>query len=205
MKSTDQEKIAAAMEARHQGTARLLERVHTTLQHMHRERARVTVAAVARRADVSRTFLHQNEQAKALVAGAAKQADAQRSALRTKRAEQQDASWRERALNAEEAVKTCHGEIRLQRTRIAVLLGRVQDLEADLPSDAVQKLVTENTTLKQTVWQLSQDKGRLEDRLKGARENNRFLDKRLAELEATIADEMTSRLSTHASAPLSVT
>lgn len=37
--------------------------------------------------------------------------------------------------------------------------------------------------------------GCCQEQLKGARDNNRFLDKRLAELEAAIADGMTAHIS----------
>src|SRR5262249_48878169 len=95
-----------------------------------------------------------------------------------------EASWRERALNAENALKVAHSEICQQRNATAELLGRIRDLEQDLPADGVQRVITENTTLKHQVRQLGQDNQRLEDRLRGARDNARFLDKRLADLEA---------------------
>jgi phage shock protein A len=83
-----------------------------------------------------------------------------------------------------------HTEIALQRNNIGQLLGKIRDLENDLPEDDVQRIVTENTALKQQVRQLTQDKRRLEERLKGARDNNRFLDKRIADLEAELADRL---------------
>jgi hypothetical protein len=39
----------------------------------------------------------------------------------------------------------------LQRNNIGQLLGKIRDLENDLPEDGVQRIVTENTTLKQQV------------------------------------------------------
>jgi len=66
-------------------------------------------------------------------------------------------------------------------------------LEQDLPKDAVQRVMTENTTLKRQVQQLTCERRSLEDRLKGARENSRFLDKRAAELEAQPAELLTQR------------
>ncbi|MFI8438957.1 hypothetical protein ACIGJO_35580 [Streptomyces sp. NPDC079020] len=59
------------------------------------------------------------------------------------------------------------------------------------PKDAVQRVMTENTTLKRQIQQLTSERRSLEDRLKGARENNRFLDKRAAELEAQLAELLT--------------
>ena len=63
----------------------------------------------------------------------------------------QEATWRERALNAEDALKAAHAEIVQQRERIGELLGHVRDLEAEWTQDAIQRITTENTTLKQRV------------------------------------------------------
>lgn len=180
------ERANAAIQARRGTVAVMLDRVRDTVGQMRRERARVTVAAVARRADVSRTFLYQNPTARALVADAMAATGHQRVVDHAEHAAHIDAAWRERALNAEDALKAAHAEITMQRTTIGQLLGKVRDLENDLPEDGVQRLITENTTLKQQVRQMVQDKSRLEERLKGARDNNRFLDKRVANLEAQL-------------------
>jgi hypothetical protein len=50
---------------------------------------------------------------------------------------------------------------------------------------------TENTTLKQRVRQLTADNRTLEERLQAARSNLRFQDRRLADLEARLADATT--------------
>ena len=99
-----------------------------------------------------------------------------------------EATWRERALNAEDALKAAHAEIPAQRTRIGELLGQVRDLEAEWTEEAIQRITTENTTLKQRVRQLTTDNRTLDERLKAARSNLRFQDRRLADLEARIAD-----------------
>ncbi|MEU3622793.1 hypothetical protein [Amycolatopsis coloradensis] len=74
----------------------------------------------------------------------------------------------------------------MQRNGIGQLLGKIRDLEQDLPEDGIQRIVTENTTLKQTARQLTQENRRLHERLQGARDNTRFLDKRVADLEAQL-------------------
>jgi hypothetical protein len=102
-----------------------------------------------------------------------------------------EATWRERALNAEEALKTAHTEILTQRTRIGELLGQIRDLEAEWTQEAVQRITAENTTLKQRVRQLTTDNRTLDERLKAARSNLRFQDRRVADLEAQIADPST--------------
>ncbi|MCX5061697.1 DUF6262 family protein [Streptomyces sp. NBC_00452] len=188
MTLTAEDRTAAAVAARRRAADLMNERVRDALTQIRRERAKVTFAAVARRADVSRTFLYQNDTARKLVETAAADAAGKARADQTEQAAHLEATWRERALNAEETLKITQAEILAQRAQIAGLLGKVRDLESDLPSDAGQRLISENTTLKDQVRQLRQDHKSLEGRLKSARENNRFLDKRIADLETQLLE-----------------
>jgi N-acetylglutamate synthase/N-acetylornithine aminotransferase len=154
----------------------MLDRIRHTLRIMRRARTKITVVAVARQANVSRTFLYQNPEARALVANAAVAAGVQRDEGHAAAAAHAEQMWRERALNAEDSLADAHREIIQQRATIGELLGRVRDLERDLPEDSVQHLLTQNNTLKQQTRQLSLDNQRLTERLQGARDNNRFLD-----------------------------
>jgi chromosome segregation ATPase len=168
----------------------MLQRLQTALAAMARDHTPVTVAALARTARVSRTFLYQNQQARALVEQATRTSGLQ-TGISNSRSRPQPA-WRERALNAEEALAQTQREIRTQRTRIAELLGKIRDLEHDLPEGSLQRIVTENTSLKQQVRQLTHDKQHVQERLASARQNNRFLDKRVADLEAQLAPYLTT-------------
>jgi cell division protein FtsB len=56
----------------------------------------------------------------------------------------------------------------------------------------LQRIVAENTTLKQQGRQLTQDKQHIQERLASARQNNRFLDKHIADLEAQLAPYLTA-------------
>ncbi|MEV8605138.1 DUF6262 family protein [Streptomyces griseoviridis] len=58
-------RTAAALAARRRRTEAALERVHQAIARLRREKAQVSVAAVARRADVSRTFFYDNIEARA--------------------------------------------------------------------------------------------------------------------------------------------
>ncbi len=136
---------------------------------------------------VSRTFLYQIPDARALVTQAAAQGTGERVREQADHVDQQEASWRERALNAEDALKAAHAEIRTQRSRIGELMGQVRDLEAEWTQEAIQRITTENTTLKQRVRQLARANRVLEERLQAARSNLRFQDRRLADLEAQLA------------------
>jgi chromosome segregation ATPase len=180
----------AAVRARRHATQEMLERLQAALAAAARDHTPVTVAALARTVRVSRTFLYQNQQARALIE--------QTNRVNRPHPEVSDSgsraqpAWRERALNAEDALAQAHREIRTQRTHIAELLGKLRDLEHDLPEGSLQRIVTENTTLKQHVRQLTQDNQRYQERLASARQNNRFLDKRVADLEAQLAPYLTT-------------
>jgi chromosome segregation ATPase len=181
-------RTAAALAARRRTTEAAVARVHDALARLHREKARISVAAVARYADVSRTFLYDNPEARAAVAAATADVGERRTRLLDDQTIERDATWRERALNAEEALKAARNEILTQRARIGELLGQIRDLETQWTEEAIQRITTENTTLKQRVRQLTAENRSLDERLKAARSNLRFQDRRIADLEAQIAD-----------------
>jgi hypothetical protein len=177
----------AALTARRRSTEAALGRVRDAITRLRREKTQVSVAAISRRADVSRTFLYGNADARAAVAAAIAQAGGQRSRILDAQDDEREATRRERALNAEAALKAAHTEILAQRTRIGELLGQVRDLQSEWTQEAVQRITSENTTLKQCVRTLTADNRVLEEKLKAARENLRFHDKRIADLEARLA------------------
>ncbi|TXL84985.1 DUF6262 family protein [Streptomyces sp. IB2014 016-6] len=185
--SSNAARTNAANHARRDNTERMLQRVRDTLRQMRRDRQPIQTAAVARRAEVSRTFLYQNEEAKRLLADAAAETPA--LAAVTTRGQPAPANpWKDRALNAEDALKLAYEEITSQRRQIGQLLGQVRDLETDLPADAVERITGENRRLRQENRKLTTDNEQLTARLKAARENNRFLDTRIASLEAEIGE-----------------
>ncbi|MFF2721373.1 hypothetical protein [Streptomyces sp. NPDC058011] len=102
--------------------------------------------------------------------------------------DEREATWRERALNAEDALKVAHTKILAQRIRIGELIGQICDLRAGWTEEAIQRITAENTNLKQRVRQLTTDTRTLDERLKAARSNLRFQDRHVADLEARIAD-----------------
>jgi chromosome segregation ATPase len=186
-----QPRTAAALAARRRDTQAALERVHEAIARLRRDKTPVTVAAIARRADVSRTFLYTNSDARTTLAKSIRETAVQRDRLQDELDDAGQASWRERALNAEHALKTANHEIMTQRTRIGELLGRIRDLEAEHTQDAIQHVTTENTTLKQRVRDLTDDNRTLDERLKAARSNLRFQDRRIADLEVRLTDPTT--------------
>jgi chromosome segregation ATPase len=183
-------RTAAALAARHRDTQAALGRVGDAIARLRREKTPVSVAAVARRAGVSRTFLYTNDDAKSAVGKAIRQTAGQPRRVLAEVDDTREATWRERALNAEDALKGAHTEILAQRNRIGELLGRLRDQEAEWTQDAVERITAENTTLKQRVRELTTDNRALDERLNAARSNLRFQDRRIADLEAQLADTL---------------
>ncbi|MEU6972738.1 hypothetical protein AB0A71_34490 [Kitasatospora aureofaciens] len=65
-------------------------------------------------------------------------------------------------------------------------MGQIRDFDQMVPGESVQSLVTENTTLKHRVQQLTREHRALQERLEGARSNLRFAEKRIADLEVQL-------------------
>ena len=188
MTGGDGGRTAAAVAARWRNTQAALARVRDAVARTRREKAPVTVAVVSRRARVSRTFLYSNPEARAVLADAIADTQTRNAHDLADRDAEEEATWRERALNAEDALKAAHAEILQQRERIGELLGQVRDLEAEWTQEAIHRVTTENTTLKQRVRQLTAHNRTLDERLKAARSNLRFQDRRVADLEARLLD-----------------
>jgi hypothetical protein len=176
----------AANQARRRRTEEKLRQVADAIGQLQRRRLPVTYPAIASRAGVSRTFLYDNPAARDLVTAAITRTGGQRQRDAADRDARVEASWQQRALNAEQALKAAHAEIRAQRARIGELLGQLRDTQHDHDSDAVQQLTTDNATLKQRLRDLAASNRTLDERLQAARSNNRFLDKRIAGLEAQL-------------------
>jgi hypothetical protein len=184
--STERTRTRGANQARQQATETKLDRLRDTLRTMQRDRILITYPSVARRSGVSRTFLYQNADAKALMTAAVTASGKQRRQVQAGHDAQVQASWQQRALNAEDALKAAHAEIGTQRERIGILLGQIRDIQAEYTQDTVHRVVTENSTLKRRVRELTDDNRSLGEKLQAARSNNRFLDKRIADLEAQL-------------------
>jgi chromosome segregation ATPase len=188
MSTGPQPRTAAANAARRAATEAKVQRVRDAIAQLRRRTQPITYPAVALRAAVSRTFLYENSDARALVTAAAASGTAQRAQAAAAADARQEASWRERALNTEAALKAAHAEIRAQRDRIATLMGQARDAEGEWTPQAIGRITSENTTLKQRVRQLTLDNRTLQERLQAARSNVRFADRRIAQLEAQLLD-----------------
>jgi hypothetical protein len=95
MTGGDGRRTAAAVAARRHNTQAALARVRDVLARMRREKTPVTVAAVSRRAAVSRTFLYSNPEAQALLAYATADTRARTAQDLTGHDAGQEATWRD--------------------------------------------------------------------------------------------------------------
>jgi chromosome segregation ATPase len=178
----------AAIAARRQQTKDKITRVERAIGQLRRERGRLAVRAIAERADVSATFLYENPEARALVQQAVTDSKSRHDRRTSEKHEQIEASWRERALNAEAELTRTQNDVLTQRQRIGELMGQLRDIDQMVPGESVQQLTTANTTLKRRLQQVTQEHRKLQERLEGARTNLRFADKRIADLEAQILE-----------------
>ncbi|MFI9366757.1 DUF6262 family protein [Kitasatospora sp. NPDC053057] len=182
-------RTAQALKARRQRTEDSLRRIKDAVVHMENTKIPITVSAVARHADVSRTFLYEHPQARTLVEEGTRRAAGRRIQERHDDLAEREASWRERALNTEDALKVTQDEVLNQRAQIAELLGQVRDLQTEWTEDDIVRITTENSILKRRVRELEQENRRATDRLAAARDNIRFADKRIADLEAQLLED----------------
>ena len=179
-----------AIAARRQRTTQMLTRVENAVTRLRLDGAPVTVRALAEHAWVSATFPVRQPQ-RPCPAFSARDAAASGAAARSAASVgQAEASWRERALNAEDALSHAHTEILTQRRRIGELAGTLRDLETPLSAASAQLLAAENSTLHQRIRQLTDEHRTLRERLDAARSAGRFLDRRVADLEAQLAEHI---------------
>jgi predicted RNase H-like nuclease (RuvC/YqgF family) len=187
---TESARTGPAIAARRQGTAHMLTRVEDAITRLRLDGTPLTVRALAGHARVSATFLYGNPRARALLSSARDTAASRATTRSAATAARAEASWRERALNAEDALHHAHTEILTQRRRIGELTGTIRDLETPLPADSAQRITAENTTLHHRIRQLTDEHRTLRERLAAARSTSRFLDRRVADLEAQIAEHI---------------
>jgi hypothetical protein len=68
-------------------------------------------------------------------------------------------------------------------------MGQIRDAEQMVSDESLQAVMTENTTLRRRVLPPTQEHRALQERLDGARSNNRFADKRIADLEVQLLEQ----------------
>ena len=141
-----------------------------------------------------RHVLLRNTHARALLATARAATISRQQRTAAAEADRHEAAWRERALNAEHALGHAHTEILTQRRRIAELAGQIRDLQQPSSGESARRPAAENTALQQQVHRLTGEHRTLQEHLDAARSTNRFLDRRVADLEAQLAEHIARRI-----------
>jgi hypothetical protein len=167
--TTDPAPTAAAIAARRQQTRDKLIRVGKAISQLQHERGQPTIRSVAARAGVSTSFLYANPEARSLIQAGLAADHHQRERTTLTAHARTEATWRERALNAEAELGRTQKEILAQRQRIGELMGQLRDVDRMVPGESIQHLSTENATLRRRVDQLTQEHRTLRERLEGSR------------------------------------
>lgn len=137
---------------------------------------------------MSATFLYESTEARALVRNAIIDSLSRHDRQARQQHDQTEATWRERALNAEAELTRAQKEVLYQRQRVGWLMGQTRDFDQMVPGEPRRSLTAENTTLKHRVQQLTREHRTLHERLEGARSGLSFSAKRIATLEAELIE-----------------
>jgi hypothetical protein len=138
---------------------------------------------VAQLAGVSRSFTYENAAANQMIAAAQARTDARAEDRIEGRTAQQEASWRERALNAEAEIRNLRREISTQRQLVGDLLGQLREPDGTWIEEDRNRLRQENEHLLSERNQLLRERNEFQRRLDGARANiSRIHERRVQEL-----------------------
>lgn len=172
-----------AIDARRRDTATKLAALRKAINTIGRTGTPVTRADVARLSGVSRSFTYQNQHANTLITDAQTRTHNRHgTALRAMTA-QQEASWRERALNSEDRLRELKQELAQQRRLVAELLGQLRDPDVTWLEHDRTRLREDNQRLLNERNQLLAGQRDLQLKLDGARANlSRLASARATEL-----------------------
>ena len=143
--------------------------VGKAVKALARAGAPVTCAGVARLAGVSRSFIYENGQARAILTTAQARTQARTAGRIPAATAQQEASWRERALNAEQHARDLKRELTAQRRLAAGLLGQLRQPDGTWLAGERDRLHAENEHLLAERNQLARERGDLQRKLDAAR------------------------------------
>lgn len=172
-----------AIDARRQEATTKVASVVKAVKLLGRTGAPITRAAVSQLAGVSRSFTYENDQARSIIAAAQARTQARAESRPETLTAQQEASWRERALNAEEEVRKLRGELTTQRRLVSDLMGQLREPDGTWIEQDRERLRKENELLCSERNQLLRERNELQRRLDGARANvSRLSERKVTEL-----------------------
>ena len=160
-----------AIEARRRDAAAKLAAVRKAINTLARTGAPVTRTGIAALSGVSRSFTYQNDTADTLITAAQRRCQTRQIDRVETMTAQQEASWRERALNAEEHARSLKHALARQRQLVADLLGQLRDPDGTWLEHDRNRLREENQRLLHERNQLIAAHHDLRRRLDGARAN----------------------------------
>lgn len=131
MTQTNRRRPVEAIESRNRRTSECEERVRKTVTKLAKTGLPFTVEEVCRRADVGKTFIYDKRRPELtkLVLGARDISQQTTTRLIERADDANEASWRERAINAEGQLKQLRARIRAQDGQISDLTGQLFDPE----------------------------------------------------------------------------
>jgi chromosome segregation ATPase len=167
-----------AIDARKHVAAAKLAAVEKAIKALGRTGAPVTRLGVAQLAGVSRSFTYENDSAKLIITAAQARTYARAEGRIEKRTAQEEASWRERALNAEDEIRNLRRELATQRQLVGDLLGQLREPDGTWIEHDRNRLRQDNEQLLAERHQLLRERNELKRRLDGARANISQLNER---------------------------
>ena len=162
---------ARAIDARKRDSTAKLAAVSKVVKLLGRSGAPITRVAISQLAGVSRSFTYENDDARAIIAAAQTRSQARAEGSIATITAQQEASWRERALNAEDRIRELRGELATQRRLVSDLTGQLREPDGTWIEHDRNRLRRENEVLLLERNQLVRERAELQHKLGGARAN----------------------------------
>jgi hypothetical protein len=172
-----------AIDARRRAAVLKVTAVEKAIKALGRTGAPLTRMVVAHLAGVSRSFTYENDAANRMIAAAQARSQARAEDRIETKTIQQEASWRERALNAEAEIRNLRRELSTQRQLVGDLLGQLREPDGTWIEHDRNRLRQENEHFLSERNQLLRERGELQRRLDGARANiSRLNERRVQDL-----------------------
>jgi len=172
-----------AIDARKRDSTAKVAAISKVVKLLGRSGAPITRAAISQLAGVSRSFTYENDDARAIIAAAQTRSQARADDSITTITAQQEASWRERALNAEDRTRELRSEIATLRRLVADLTGQLREPDGTWIEHDRDRLRRENEALLLERNQLVRERAELQRKLDGARANvSRLNEQRVTQL-----------------------
>jgi small-conductance mechanosensitive channel len=158
-----------AIKARRADSEAKVQAVERAIRALARAGLPITVSAVATHAQVSRSFVYDNPDAAKVFMAASTRSKAKARAHRDEAMDAETAPWRERALNAEDALRLARSQLVEARREVADLLGQLRDPDGTWLREDRERLLRERETLTKERNELRQSLRRAETQRDSAR------------------------------------